>query len=75
MPGDDDSVSTLGIRFTPQKRARPPPYDHTAVIADYKKDNDSQSEPSSMGSTKDSANIDSKINDIENKLEAHKKRN
>jgi len=74
MPGDDDSVSTLGIRFTPQKRARPPPYDHTAVIADNKKDNDSQSEPSSIGNTKDFANIDSKINAIENKLEAQEQK-
>ena len=74
MPGDDDSVSTLGIRFTPQKRARPPSYDHTDSIRDYKKDNDSQSEPSSMGNTKDSANIDIKINAIETKLETQEQK-
>ena len=55
MPGDTDSISTLGIRFTPQKRARPPSYSLITETTEKDKDNDSCSEPSSIGTTKDSA--------------------
>ena len=68
MPGDTDSVSTLGIRFTPQKRARPPSYSLITETTEKDKDNDSCSEPSSIGTTKDSATYEQKIHGLEIKV-------
>ena len=74
MPGDDDSVSTLGIRFTPQKRARRPTYGLAAVSTERDKDNDSNSEPSSIGNTKDSPSDEQQINGLETKLLAQEQK-
>ena len=74
MPGDDDSVSTLGNRFTPQKRARPPTYGLTATSSGRDKDNDSNSEPSSIGNTQDSSSYEQQINGLETKLLAQEQK-
>ena len=74
MPGDEDSVSTLGIWFPPQKRARPPTYDLTAVATERDNDNDSYSEPLSIENTKDSSSYEQKINVLETKLLAQEQK-